>query len=174
MQRALFLAASALVGAIVALPARAEPTPPRGEMLAEKNRGRPKIVLDRLEIPKDVQAWWVFKKYLRTAVKSEARRLDWGAGRDNKIEIRFFVEELAIVERDGVIEVSCTAVGRLPKGKVAKSRLTFGGRPEKRNELVRTVLRIVTRGVLTRLAELERIRRGDLDASRVRNPTNGS
>ncbi|MEZ4225132.1 MAG: hypothetical protein R3B13_29540 [Polyangiaceae bacterium] len=71
---------------------------------------------------------------------------------------------------DDVMRVSCTAVGRLPGGRSAKSHLTFGGDPRKKNELITRVLEIVARGVVTRLAELERVRRGDLEKSRVRAP----
>jgi hypothetical protein len=83
---------------------------------------------------------------------------------------RFSVEQLRIEQEDGVLRVSCTAVGRLPKGKTAKGNLSFGGDPQRRNAVVVRVLQIVARGVLTRLAELERVRRGDLTHSGVRKP----
>jgi hypothetical protein len=98
------------------------------------------------------------------------RRADWGAGRGSTISYRFIVSELSITVQDGVLRVSCTAVGRLPKGKTAKGSLAYGGDPRKRNAEVTKVLQIVARGVITRLAELERIRRGDLDPSGVRRP----
>jgi hypothetical protein len=58
-----------------------------------------------------------------------------------------------------VLKVSCTALGRLPKGKSARSRLDFGGDPRRGQKVIRHVLEIVARGVVTRLAALERERR---------------
>jgi hypothetical protein len=133
-------------------------------------RGRPKVVLDELTFPADVVGAPSFKKHLRLALAREARRADWGAGRSSRIEFRFKVTELSITPKDDVLLVSCTAVGKLPKGKSAKSHLAYSGEPSKRNDLVRRVLDIVARGVITRLAELERVRRGDLHQSWVRAP----
>ena len=138
-----------------------------------KHRGRPTVTLDQLHFPKDVRGHRAYRKFLRRTLRREARRADWGAGRGAKITYRFYVKKLTISEENGVLRVTCTAVGRLPKGKAAKSQLSFGGDPRKRGKVVRSVLEIVSRGVMTRLAELERVRRGDLNPSRVRRPTGG-
>ena len=137
---------------------------------AQRPRGRPTIKLDRLDFPKDVPNWWYYKKQLRRILRREARRTDWGAGRGSTITYRFVVRELSITGENGVLRVRCTAVGELPKGKSAKGSLSFGGDPRRRDAVVNQVLRIVARGVITRLAELERVRRGDLKRSRVRRP----
>ncbi len=137
---------------------------------AGQHKGRPTVKLDRLEFPADIAGAPFFKKRLRKMLQHHARHVDWGAGRGSVIEYRFFVRELAIDAHDDVIHVSCTAYGKLPNGKTAKSQITFGGAPSKRNHLVLRVLDIVSRGVVTRLAEMERIRRGDLDHRRVRAP----
>ncbi len=168
--------------AIVPLPASASPVHTLGRPKPRKiahdkkipNRhGRPDVRLDRLEFPRDVPNSAHFKRFLKKRLTREARRATWGAGRENVIEYRFSVTELHIESTDGVIRVRCTAVGELPGGQAAKSHLTFGGDPRKRNTLVEKVLSIVARGVMTRLSELERIRRGDLGRSRVKNPTSG-
>lgn len=151
-----------------ALATAAEP-PPTPVALA-KSKGRPKVKLDRLDFPHDVVGRRYFEKRLRFMLKKEARRADWGAGRESTIEYRFAVTELSFDKSGEVLRVTCAAVGKLPGGKTAKSRLSFGGDPNKRNALVENVLGIVARGVITRLAELERIRRGDLSDSRVRPP----
>ena len=67
----------------------------------------------------------------------------------------------AAEQMGGVVVVKCTALGKLPKGKVARSHLKFSGAPAERHELTKRVLEIVARGVIGRLAELERIRRGE-------------
>ena len=73
----------------------------------------------------------------------------------------------------GVLRVRCTAFGRLPSGKTAKSHLDYGGDPKAHGEVVKRVLEMVARGVITRLAELERVRRGELERARVRLPPSG-
>ncbi len=122
--------------------------------------GRPEVVLDRLEFPAGIKNANLYKRHLRKVLRKEARRADWGAGRNNRIEYRFSVEQLRIEQLDDVLRVSCSAVGRLPKGKTAKSNLTFGGSPSEQQRVVKRVLEIVARGVITRLAQLERRRRG--------------
>ena len=148
-------------------PTLGAPAPPRVRL-----RGRPKVVLDQLEVPSDVAPQ--YKKHLRTTLAKVTRRADWGAGAKNRIEYRFFVTELALVEESGVLKVRCSAIGKLPKGKSAKSKLSFSGDPNQRSELVKRVLDIVARGVITRLAELERVRRGELTQSGVRSPVSDS
>lgn len=122
--------------------------------------GRPMVVLDRLVFPQDVVGADGFEKHLKRALKREAYRVDWGAGRENRIEYRFTVTELVYKLSDGALRIECSAVGRLPGGQTAKSELTFGGSLSERNALTKQVLEIVARGVITRLAELERKRRG--------------
>jgi hypothetical protein len=129
---------------------------------AAESRGRPDVELDRLDFPAQVVGAHYFKKRLRSILKRQVRRADWGAGRGAKIQYRFTVTELVLQNDGEVLRVRCTAIGKLPGGKSAKSNLAFGGSPNQRNKLVERVLEIVARGVITRLAELERIRRGDL------------
>jgi hypothetical protein len=170
-----YAAALALAGLLSAVPASAKgpKKSPAAERLAHITaRGRPTVKLEALEFPNDVPAAAHFKHYLRRRLAHEARRVRWGAGRNNVIEFRFKVTELTITREDEAIHVRCSAVGRLPGGQAAKSHLTFGGSPAKRNKLIERVLDIVARGVVTRLAELERIRRGELVHARVRTRVN--
>jgi hypothetical protein len=127
---------------------------------AKSPPGRPKVHLDRLEFPTNVRDHDALKRHLRRVLQREVRRVEWGAGRDNRIEYRFAVTKLALETQNGVLKVSCAATGTLPGGKTAHSKLTFGGAPEQRNQVVKQVLEIVARGVIARLAELERHRRG--------------
>lgn len=137
---------------------------------AAPHRGRPTVKLDHLEFPAEVPGARFFVKRLERLLAHHARRADWGAGRGSVIEYRFAVKELSVVADGDVLRVTCEASGKLPSGRGAKSRISYGGAPGKRNELVLKVLEIVSRGVVTRLAELERIRRGELDHRRVRAP----
>lgn len=124
-----------------------------------KNPGRPRVELDALVFPESVESAAALERHFRHMLKRAARRADWGAGRDARIEYRVVVEELAVSESHGVLRVRCTALGRLPRGKSARSHIDYGGDPKKRRAVVERVLEIVARGVVTRLAALERERR---------------
>lgn len=141
--------------AMLAVDARAEPV----ARARSEEHGRPEVVLDRLDLSRAPSAV-PEEDYLRKALEKEARRADWGAGRTHRIEYRFRVDELTVVEERGVVRVSCTASGWLPKSRHATSRLSFGGAPEDRAKLVHHVLDLVASGVVTRLADMERKRRG--------------
>jgi hypothetical protein len=133
--------------------------PPRKQS-STPDRGRPTVKLDRLTLP-PLRNQSALERHLRQVLKREARRADWGAGRGAVIQYRFNVEELSFSSQSGVLSITCAASGRLPRGKAARSRLVYGGAIAKQDELTRHVLDIVARGVITRLAELERIRRGE-------------
>lgn len=161
-----------LVAAIWAVglsPAAVRPAEAR-EAKHARYEGHPKVKLDRLGFPDGVPDAHYFKKHLRRALRHAAYRANWGAGRGTLIEYRFYVRQLSIETENGVLHVRCTAYGELPGGKTARSHLDFGGSPAHKNRMVRRVLEIVSRGVITRLAEMERVRRGDLRRRRVRAP----
>lgn len=119
----------------------------------------PRVKLDRLSLPPDLIGAQGFETHLRKTLRREVRHADWGAGVTSKISYRFAIEQLDLREDRGVLHVTCTARGRLPRGKSAKSHIVFGGDPRERTKVVQHVLDIVARGVVTRLAELERARR---------------
>jgi hypothetical protein len=121
--------------------------------------GRPHVVLDRLVVPSTVPEYKRVSRVLEKVLKREARRVQWGAGRQSRIEYRFYLEELRVTVEGGVYKVHCTALGRLPKGKSARSKLVLGGDPRNPRKIIDEVLAIVARGVLARLADLERERR---------------
>jgi len=121
--------------------------------------GRPSVNLDALVFPTGVANAPALERHFRHMLRRAARRADWGAGRGAHIEYRVIVEELAVTETAGVLRVRCTALGRLPRGRSARSHLDFGGDPRNRGAVVERVLEMVARGVVTRLAALERERR---------------
>lgn len=121
--------------------------------------GRPHVVLDRLVVPSSFPEHQRLSKVLSKVLAHEARRVEWGAGQGNRITYRFYLEQLEVSVERGVLKVRCTAFGRLPKGKTARSKLEFGGDAREPRKVIDHVLTIVARGVLSRLAELERDRR---------------
>jgi hypothetical protein len=121
--------------------------------------GRPHVVLDRLEVPATMPEHQRISKVLEKVLKHEQHRVEWGAGRYSRITYRFYLEQLDLSVERGVLKVRCTALGKLPKGKTARSKLEFGGDPTNPRKVIDHVLSIVARGVLARLADLERDRR---------------
>jgi hypothetical protein len=120
--------------------------------------GRPRISIDRLTFP-PMAGSEGYVRHLTSVLRREARRVDWGAGRNNRIPLRFTVEKLVLVAKGSALEVRCSARGELPGGRRARSRLAYGGDPKQAQKLVERVLEIVARGVVGRLAEMERERR---------------
>lgn len=121
--------------------------------------GRPRVVLDRLVVPSTVPEHQRVSRVLEKVLKREARRVEWGAGRNSRITYRFFLEQLDVRVENGVLKVRCTALGKLPNSKSARSKLEIGGDPRQPHKVVDEVLAIVARGVLARLADQERERR---------------
>jgi hypothetical protein len=154
------MTATAAVAVLLASAPAAATDRPISLAAAEQPRGRPRIILDRLEFPRDLPEAAHLERHLKQVLRREARRADWGAGRENRIEYRFMVKALSVQHQGDVLTVSCSAAGRLPNDKLAKSSIRFGGKPAERRKLLERVLEIVARGVVTRLAEIERIRRG--------------
>jgi len=154
----------ALRGATLALALLASPgpaaagSPPAAAPASPE--GRPRVVLDHVELPGSLPRAGYFEQRLREILQRETRRVVWGAGRESTITYRFFVTELSIEVQGDVVRVRCHATGQLPKGKTAKGTLTFSGEASRRDAVVVQVLEIVARGVIARLAELERSRRG--------------
>ncbi len=141
-------------------PGAASSTALSNASLEKSTEGKPAVYLDKLVFPKDIVGAKSFEAHLRKVLKREAYRADWGAGKDNRIEYRFYIEKLKYTVDGRALRIRCEAIGRLPGGRTAKSELSFGGDIGSRKKLTRQVLEIVGRGVITRLAELERRRRG--------------
>jgi hypothetical protein len=153
---------AALAASLLATPAAADPenvAVPFAPGIRERSPGRPRVTLDSLSFPQTFARSAELERHFKQKLRQAAQRADWGAGRGASIEFRVVVEELEVVESAGVLRVRCTALGRLPKGKSARSRIDFGGDPKQQREVLRHVLEIVARGVVARLAALERERR---------------
>jgi len=123
-------------------------------------RGRPHIRFDRVEIPGGLANREEYLAHLKKALKREAHRADWGASAKNTISLRFEVDRLELVPSASVLQVRCSAIGELPHRRTARSQLSYGGERAQERRLVKQVLEIVARGVVSRLSALERSRRG--------------
>jgi hypothetical protein len=168
--RGLTPCALALAAAFVAPAAVAEPDdteaddspPPIARGVAPPQTSRPEVRLDRLEMPPGLPRGGALERHFRFQLKKAAHRADWGAKRGSKIEYRVKLEELSVREGNGVIHVKCTALGSLPKGRTTRTLIDFGGNPAQRQRVIEHVLEIVARGVVTRLAAIERGRRAEV------------
>lgn len=98
------------------------------------------------------------QKRIATTIRRQAHRaakhLDFGV--KGRVEVTFVVRDIQVVEEDDVVTVTCTLVGRLKGGGSARSKIRFGGKPDKNNKVERQVVAAATEGVLTRLAQLSR------------------
>jgi hypothetical protein len=121
---------------------------------------QPTFSIDALTLPPGLENTRQVDKALRTMLKKEAKRQDWGAGRSSHIEARFHLKRFEFETQGQALIVRATLVGRLPGGRAAESTISFGGKPAQKATLVRQVLGIVATGVIVRLADLERKRRG--------------
>ena len=99
-------------------------------------------------------------RHLKFVLKREARRADWGAGRGSTITLRFSIETLTLDERQTALRVRCSARGELPGRRSAKSQITYSGDRNQGKKLVFQVIEIAVRGVISRLSDIERKRRG--------------
>ena len=162
-----WLGACAVTLSAGAEPDEADPDAPapiaRG--VAPREVGRPTVRLDRLEFPPGFAQNGELERHFREQLKRASRRADWGAKRGAKIEYRVKLEELSVRESERAIHVRCTALGSLPKGRTTRTFIDFGGNPNERDKVVRHVLEIVARGVVTRLAAIERERRTQAGAN---------
>jgi hypothetical protein len=163
----LWLAACAVTLSAAAEPDEPDPDapPPIAHGVAPREVGRPTVRLDRLEFPPGVPAYHALERHFREQLKRAARHADWGAKRGAKIEYRVKLEDLSVREGEHVIHVRCTALGSLPKGRTTRTFIDFGGNPNERDKVLRHVLEIVARGVVTRLAAIERERRAQAAAN---------
>jgi hypothetical protein len=94
------------------------------------------------------------QKLLKQALGKAAKKADFGKAKAVRLTAR--VVEMTTEERGDVVRITCTVIGRIVGGKGARSRISYGGSPEKRQELEQEVLTQVARGLVGRLAQIVR------------------
>lgn len=112
------------------------------------------LSIAKLEMPDDSAA--DFEKRVRRMIRATAEKLDFGKAK--RVAATFRLKEFAIERTDGLVRVTATLVGRLETGGTARSHISFGAKPSKQKALEKQVLRIVVDSVLSRLAEMARVR----------------
>lgn len=91
---------------------------------------------------------------LRRRLVTDSRHAKWGKG--PRLELSATVETLSWTAQQDVLRISMTVVARIAGGKGARSHIRLGGRLTERRKLLRQALRIVSSGLVTRLAEIAR------------------
>ena len=97
---------------------------------------------------------------VKKLLEKEGRRADWGKGREAPVEATVEVRELTSIVEGDVVRVTCTAVGKVKGIGAAKSKFSYGGKPSDRAKLEKHVLELVSRGIVTRLADMARSQQG--------------
>jgi hypothetical protein len=131
----------------------------RAAPVVGRPKGRPRIKVDRVTLPPGTPNPEETLRHLKFVLHREARRADWGTGASSTISFRFTIETLAIEQRKNALHVRCSALGELPRRRTARSQLSYGGELQLGKKLVFQVIEIVARGVISRLADMERTRR---------------
>jgi hypothetical protein len=114
---------------------------------------KPKISWVRVDVPERQDAARV-QKLLKKALDQAAKRANFGAVKNVSLSAR--VTELTMEEHGDVLKITCTVMGRVIGGAGARSRISYGGSPEKREELEKEVLTMVANGLVARLAQIVR------------------
>jgi len=114
---------------------------------------KPKIEWARVDVPEREDAAKL-TKLLKSALVKAANKADFGKAKSVKLTAR--VLTYSIEQKGDVLRVSCTAMGRVAGGASAKSKISFGGSPDKRAELEKQVLTMVANGLVARLAQIAR------------------
>lgn len=113
-----------------------------------------KIEWVRIDVPEREDAARV-QKLFKEALKQAARRANFGKPAKN-VSLAARVVELTREEHGDVLRITCTVMGRVVGGAGARSRISYGGSPEKRDELEKEVLTMVANGLVARLAQIVR------------------
>jgi hypothetical protein len=116
---------------------------------------RPKVEWKSVEAPSGDNHDRLVKA-LRAALVAAAKKADFGKARTVVLSARM-VEFTSVTQGD-VHRVTCSIVGRVVGGPSARSKISFGGRPEERGKLEKQVLTMVANGVVGRLADIARSR----------------
>ena len=119
-------------------------------------RGNTKVEWSAVRVPENKGSEKKTAKMLRGFLTQAAKKADFGPVTSVKLTAR--VVEFTSVKKGDILQVSCTIVGRLVGGASAKSRISFGGNPNEREQLEKQVLSMVANGLVTRLAEISKVR----------------
>lgn len=114
---------------------------------------RPKIEWIHVDVPEGHDSARISKLF-KKALADAAKKANFGKAKSVSLSAR--ITELTSEQQGDVLRVSCTVMGRVPRGPGARSRISFGGSPEERAELEKQVITTVANGLVARLAQIVR------------------
>ena len=115
---------------------------------------KPKVEWVRVEVPEGQDAARR-TKLLKEALKVAAKRADFGKV-ETKIALTARIVGMKMEQRGDVLQVTCSVMGRVQGGAGARSKISYGGSPDKREQLEKDVLTMVANGLVARLAQIVR------------------
>jgi hypothetical protein len=127
---------------------------------AAASGGKPKIEWVRVDVPEregSARLQKLVKKALGQAVKKA------NFGKAKAVALSAPVVEMTTEERGDVLRITCTVMGRVIGGAGARSRISYGGSPEKRDALEKEVVTQVANGLVARLAQIVRTQSRKVD-----------
>ncbi|APR84667.1 Hypothetical protein A7982_10016 [Minicystis rosea] len=136
------MAAALGIATITAQPARAFASP------------KPKVEWVRVDVPEGLDTARL-GKVLKDALKQAAKRADFGKAAKT-VSLSARIVEMKTEQQGDVLRVTCTVSGRVAGSSGARSRISYGGSPDKREELEKSVLTMVANGLVARLAQIVR------------------
>lgn len=126
--------------------------------------GKASVQWARVDVPEGNDAARLQKLFKR-ALSDAVKKASFGKGKTVLLTAR--VQDLTVEEHRDVVRITCTVIGRVVGGSGARSRISYGGDPRKREELEREVLTQVARGLVGRLAQIARAEPPRQDAARA-------
>jgi hypothetical protein len=115
---------------------------------------KPKIEWSKIDVPVGDSSARI-TKFLKQALEQAARKANFGK-KAKSVTLSARIVELKTETRGDVLQMSCTMMGRVVGSASAKSRISFGGSPDARDELEKQVLTTVANGLVARLAQIAR------------------
>jgi hypothetical protein len=120
---------------------------------AQASGAKPKVAWVSVDVPNRQDGGRV-QKLLKQALARAAKKANFGKAKAVALSAR--VVELSAEEHGDVLRISCMVMGRVVGGAGARSRISYGGSPEKRDALEKEVLTQVANGLVARLAQIVR------------------
>lgn len=126
-----------------------------GSFAHAKRKVPTRVVWTSVELPED-KLQKVRENTLRNVLRKEAKDADWGEQEGARLEASVKVVEFLVLEREDVVRVTCTAVGKLAKGPSVRTHFSLGDHPKQQAKLEKMILTLVARGLVTRLSSIAR------------------
>lgn len=115
---------------------------------------KPKVDWVKVEVPEGQDAARL-TKVLKEALKQASKRADFGKA-IKSVSLSARIVEIKTEQQGDVLRVTCTISGRVTGGAGARSRMSYGGSPDRREELEKNVVTMVANGLVARLAQIVR------------------